>query len=369
MTASQPVVDIQNISKRYGRTAALDRVSFELKRGECVALLGPSGCGKTTTLRILAGFERPDAGVVAIDGRDMSNARPYERNIGLVFQDYALFPHMTVAENVEYGMKRRGVPKAERERRRREVLRLVRLDGLDERRPSQLSGGQQQRVAMARALAPNPSVMLLDEPLSNLDARLRHDLRHELREILSAAGTTTLIVTHDQEEAIAMADRIVLMNHGRIQQIGPPRSLYERPENAFVASFLGRCNWFDGVVESALPDGSALFRTTEGLALRVRLPDPRVGAPAPSGVAVRPERLHVVEAGTELDGDFNRLPATVTRLHYLGADLRFDLTLPEGRRLEAVVKADGRPLPAPGDTVAVAVAPADCVPVAGDLPQ
>ena len=353
-----PVVAFRSVGKSFAETPALDGVSFDVAPGECVALLGPSGCGKTTTLRILAGFEVPDAGVVAIGGRDMWGVPTYERPIGLVFQDYALFPHMTVAENVDYGLKRRGFPKGERAARNAELMALVRLTGLEDRRPSQLSGGQQQRVALARALAPRPALLLLDEPLSNLDARLRHDLRRELREILRSVGTTTLMVTHDQDEALAMADRIVLMNTGRIEQVGSPQDVYGAPASRFAAHFLGRCNWIEGQWTDA-PDpgvrcGPVVFRTA------------RPASAGVAGLVIRPERVRLAAGDAPLGP--NRFVARVASVRYLGADLAIDLDL-GGCRLEASRKADGRQVPSVGDEVIVEIDPEACIPIPPEEPS
>jgi ABC-type Fe3+/spermidine/putrescine transport system ATPase subunit len=300
--------------------------------------------------RILAGFETPDEGAVAIDGRNMRGVPTFERPIGLVFQDYALFPHMSVAENIDYGLKRRGVPRADRAGRRAEVLRLVRLAGLEERRPAELSGGQQQRVALARALAPRPALLLLDEPLSNLDARLRQDLRQELRAILKAADTTTLMVTHDQEEALAMSDRVVLMNRGRTEQIGTPAEVYARPATRFAATFLGRCNWIEGRW-----DGRA-FVSEGGLVARVA--EPPSGTSPRIALTVRPERIRL--AGGTGVGVPNRYLATIEACRFLGPDLGLDLVI-SGHRLEASLKADGRPVPAKGDDVMVEIDPEACI--------
>ena len=347
-----PVVAFRSVGKRFGPLTALDDVSFDVAPGECVALLGPSGCGKTTTLRIVAGFETPDGGAVAIGGRDMRGIPTFERPIGLVFQDYALFPHMNVAENVDYGLKRRGVPRAERAGRQAEVLRLVRLSGLEDRRPAELSGGQQQRVALARALAPRPALLLLDEPLSNLDARLRQDLRQELRAILKAAGTTTLMVTHDQEEALAMADRVVLMNAGRIEQVGRPDQLYAKPATRFAATFLGRCNWIDGRWNS----DAKVFAAEGGLIARVA--DPPSGDSARVTLGVRPERIRLTIGAPE--GRPNIYTAQVAARHFLGPDLGLDLIL-AGHRLEASLKADGRGVPCEGEVVTVEIDPEACM--------
>ena len=280
---------LEGLRRSYGASVAVDRVDLTVAQGELVALLGPSGCGKTTTLRMVAGFVAPSAGRVLIGGRDVTRTPPYGRDTAMVFQGYALFPHMTVAENVGFGLEMRGVARAERRQRVVEALRLVRLEGLAERRPQQLSGGQQQRVALARALVVGPSVFLLDEPLSNLDARLRAEVRIEIRALQQRLGLTTLFVTHDQEEALTMSDRLVVMDRGRVRQSGTPQDLYERPDNLFVAGFLGRCNFFRGTNDA----GS--FRAA-GVAL-----------PCDSGagtvLAVRPERVSLLPPGAgALDG-------------------------------------------------------------------
>jgi len=237
---------IEHLSKRYGETSVVKDLSLDIPQGEFLVLLGPSGCGKTTTLRMVAGFIEPSGGSITLDGRDVTTLPPWKRNTGLVFQSYALFPHLTVDENVAFGLEMRKVPAQEMRERVCEALRLVRLDGFGDRLPRQLSGGQQQRVALARALAFRPDVLLLDEPLSNLDAKLREEVRVEIRELQQKLGITTVMVTHDQDEALSMADRLVVMAHGEVQQVGSQRDLYERPAGRFVASFVGRSNFLEG---------------------------------------------------------------------------------------------------------------------------
>lgn len=244
-------IELRDIIKRFGEFEL--KVSLSVKDGELLTLLGPSGCGKTTTLRIIAGLEKPDKGRVYFDGRDITDLPPYERNIGLVFQDYALFPHMTVFKNVAFGLEVRRVPRMEIEKRVREVLDLVGLRGFENRLPEELSGGQQQRVALARALVIEPDVLLLDEPLSNLDAKVREKLRGEIKRIVKELGITTIYVTHDQEEAMVLSDRIAVMNFGRIEQVGEPYDLYYNPKNEFVANFLGISN----IVELEAKEGRA----------------------------------------------------------------------------------------------------------------
>jgi len=240
--AEPPAIRVLGLRKNYGPVVALDGVDITIERGEFFTLLGPSGSGKTTLLRLIAGFERPDAGVIELDGRDISRVPPYSRDVNTVFQDYALFPHMTVAENVQYGLRVRRVPKAERRDRATRALEMVRLDGLGERKPTQLSGGQRQRVALARAIVNEPQVLLLDEPLGALDFKLRQEMQIELQHVQREVGITFVYVTHDQEEALAMSDRIAVLSNGKIEQVGTPLEVYERPQTDFVAGFIGISN-------------------------------------------------------------------------------------------------------------------------------
>src|SRR6476659_5284925 len=275
-------LDIDRLDKRYGDFYAVRDVSLEIAEGEFLVLLGPSGCGKTTTLRMIAGFIEPSAGHVRLAGQDVTLLPPWKRNAGMVFQSYALFPHMTVAQNVAFGLEMRKLPRADIERRVEEALALVRLGGYGGRLPRQLSGGQQQRVALARALAIRPDVLLLDEPLSNLDAKLREEVRLEIRELQRQLGLTTVMVTHDQEEALTVADRLVVMADGLVRQVGSQRGLYERPSDRFVAGFVGRSTFLAGHVTAP-----GAFETAGGLRLKCR-PD---GALGPAALALRPERL------------------------------------------------------------------------------
>ncbi len=250
-TEQQAVVSLRGIYRRFGRVTALNGIDLDIREGEFFALLGPSGCGKTTLLRIIAGLERPDSGTVFIDGADMTTIAPNNRPVNMVFQTYALFPHMTVAENVAYGLRMEGLAREVIATRVQEALALVRLEGMEDRRPDALSGGQRQRVALARALVKRPRVLLLDEPLSALDARLREEMRLELSGLQMRLGLTFVLVTHDQDEALSMADRIAVMRNGKIEQVDEPEGLYERPCNRFVAEFIGNINFLDSIVEKA----------------------------------------------------------------------------------------------------------------------
>ncbi len=310
-----PALELIGLVKRFGTATVVDRVSLQVAGGEIVALLGPSGCGKTTTLRMIAGFETPDEGIIRVNGDAIDGLPTFRREMGIVFQDYALFPHMTVAGNIEYGMRKRGWNAKTRIVRREELMSLVRLEGLGDRRPSALSGGQQQRVALARALANRPRLLLLDEPLSNLDARLRLTLRNELREILKRVELTTVIVTHDQEEAMALADRIAVMSHGRILQVGTAREIYETPATRFVAEFVGRTIWFEGRVTDD-PDGHGLrhFTTTDGFTFQVGS-QPPTSEETTTHLAVRPENI-VFNPAQDIE---NRMTALVVSREYLGS--------------------------------------------------
>jgi len=300
-------LQLTGLTKTYGDFRAVAGVDLDIAQGELVVLLGPSGCGKTTTLRMIAGFVAPTAGEIRLGGEDITRRPPWKRNTGLVFQSYALFPHLTVANNVAFGLRMRKVPAGEIADRLAEVLRLVRLEALADRLPRELSGGQQQRVALARALVIEPDILLLDEPLSNLDAKLRHEVRVEIRELQKKLGLTTVMVTHDQEEALTMADRLVVMSNGQVQQVGSQRELYEHPANTFVAGFVGRTNFLRGRIEAP-----GLFRSESGLAIRC----PADAAAGGRVLALRPERL-TLSAAAPVD-PANCFPATVEFASYLG---------------------------------------------------
>jgi len=335
-------LEIRNLAKRYGDFHAVRDVSLSVADGEFLVLLGPSGCGKTTTLRMVAGFIEPSAGTVTLGGADVTVLPPWKRNAGMVFQSYALFPHMTVAQNVAFGLEMRKVPRADVERRVEETLALVRLKGYGGRLPRQLSGGQQQRVALARALAIRPDVLLLDEPLSNLDAKLRQEVRVEIRELQRQMGLTTVMVTHDQEEALTMADRLVVMNEGEVRQVGSQRDLYERPTDRFVAGFVGRSTFLEGAVEAP-----GRFRTDGGLALACT-----GGMPGKASLSLRPERVEIAAAAQP--GLDNSLPGTVEFVSYLGALIDIHVRLSPADRLVAqIANRDGGFAPEVGQHVHV----------------
>ncbi len=288
--AAQPLVEFRAVTKRFGGVTAVADVSLSLYPREFFALLGPSGCGKTTLMRMLAGFETPDEGQILLDGVDITAVPPHLRPVNMMFQSYALFPHLSVADNIGYGLKREGLPRAEIDRRVAEMLALVKLDGLDKRRPDQLSGGQRQRVALARALAKRPKLLLLDEPMAALDRKLRESTQFELMDIQSELGTTFMVVTHDQDEAMTMADRMAVMDHGRLVQIAPPDVIYEAPVSRHVAEFVGDINILEGHVESVEGD---LVSVATPLAGIVELDEeaPALSPGAPVLVGLRPEKI------------------------------------------------------------------------------
>ena len=322
-------LDVQALVKRYSDTVVVGPVSFAAAEGEFLSLLGPSGCGKTTTLRCIAGFETATGGDVLIDGRSILGLPPNRRDVGLVFQSYALFPHLTVFENVAFGLRLRQRPAPEIARRVADALRLVDLAGLEGRHPSQLSGGQQQRVALARCLALEPRLLLLDEPLSNLDLKLRIQMRSEIRKLQRRLGKTAIYVTHDQGEALALSDRIVVMSAGRIEQIGTPREVYETPRTRFVADFIGASNLLAGVVE---PSGTTI-RVGDA-----RLTSRDASVPGPVTVLIRPERIRVVAPDTA-PASGNLLSARVAEVVYLGEDLQLTLEVDGGISLAVSLKA------------------------------
>ncbi len=318
-----PYLSLQNLVKKFparggsGEVLAVDNISLDIERGEFITLLGPSGCGKTTTLRLIAGFEFPTSGRIVLDGKDIAPLSPDKREMSMVFQSYAIFPHLSVFENIAYGLKIKKFSKEEIMRRVGEVLALTDLEGLENRAPNQLSGGQQQRVALARALVMEPKVLLLDEPLSNLDAKLREQMRVELRRIQSKLGITSVYVTHDQVEAMALSDRIVVMNEGRIEQVGPPWKVYRNPANEFVANFIGRANFVDGEVVTV--EGERLVVKALGGILDIPQPPDTRHPGEKVRLVVRPEAI--ILDGHAKDG----FPAVVRRSTYLGSLIEYDL--------------------------------------------
>ena len=315
-------IRLESVTKRFAETLAVDDLSLEIPRGSFFAMLGPSGCGKTTTLRMVGGFEDPTAGRVFLGGIDVTDHPPFRRDVNTVFQSYALFPHLSVERNVSFGLERKKVGKEEVRRRVGEILDLVQLTGLDKRRPQQLSGGQQQRVALARALVNHPRALLLDEPLGALDLRLRRQLQIELKRIQADIGITFVHVTHDQEEAMSMADTIAVMNHGRIEQAGAAPELYETPRTEFVASFLGVSNLVDARLREA--DGAlARVQTHDGATLRV--PTEQIGPHGSDAVrvGVRPEKVTLVPAGTDAPEGANVLRGTVVVASFLGVSIQY----------------------------------------------
>ncbi len=349
-------ITIENVTKRFGSVTAVDSASIEVKRGELFFLLGPSGCGKTTLLRLIAGFHQPDAGRILFDDRPIDSTPPHKRNTGMVFQNYALWPHMTVAENVAYGLDVRKVSAKEKAQRVQRALQTVRMEAYADRKPNQLSGGQQQRVALARALVIEPDVILLDEPLSNLDAKLRIEMRQEIRRIHEQTGITTVYVTHDQKEALSMAQRLAVMRDGRIEQVGSPREVYTRPVSAFVAEFIGEINFAPAKVLG--PDE---IETPLG---RVRASS--AGRPAGQDAlcAVRPEAVRVLPRGEESEAPpaagANAWPAVVVSQTYLGEVEQYRLRAGELEWKALAVNPKGEQTPA-GAPVWLAFDPDDVV--------
>lgn len=320
---SQAIV-LTDLRKNFGQVQAVAGVNLEIADGEFFAMLGPSGSGKTTVLRLIAGFEIPDSGSILIDGVNVSDTPPFNRDVNTVFQDYALFPHMSVQKNVEYGLRVKGVAKAERESRAKRALERVKLVGYEDRKPSQLSGGQRQRVALARAIVNEPKVLLLDEPLGALDLKLRHEMQKELKELQTQLGITFIFVTHDQEEALTMADRIAVFNQGQIIQVGSPKDIYEKPANEFVAGFVGISNLLHESASQQILGKSGVF-------------------------SIRPEKIKI---GSHLD---RKTSGTVSQLQFLGSFTRVDIELPQGDRLTLLQENDGSDSSNPevGSTIAI----------------
>ncbi|MGN0103350.1 ABC transporter ATP-binding protein [Bifidobacterium thermacidophilum] len=332
-------ITLTDVTKRFGSFVAIDHLSLSVRQGEFFSMLGPSGSGKTTTLRLIAGFEKPTSGVIALDGEDVTAKAPFDRDVNTVFQDYALFPHMNVLDNVAYGLKVRGVAKKERYDRAHAMLELVQLDSKADYRIRQLSGGQQQRVALARALVLKPKVLLLDEPLSALDMKLRQQMQVELKHLQRELGITFVFVTHDQQEAMVMSDRIAVFNKGRIQQMGTPSEIYDHPANDFVAGFVGTTNL-----------------VPQQLSYDAGLGDGRY--------AIRPERI-TFSVSSEQSADGILTKGTVSDCTYLGTEYRIIVTLP-GNVAFTVVRPAGESVPDPGDTLALAWNKSDMIALDGD---
>lgn len=319
-----PVLKLDRLSKSYGNAMAVDDLSLDIKANEFVTFLGPSGCGKSTTLRMIGGFETPTSGQILVQGMDQTRVPPNRRNVNMVFQDYALFPHLTVSRNVGFGLEMQGKPRDEIDASVAKLLALVRLEAFGERRPSQLSGGQRQRVALARALAPNPPVLLLDEPLGALDAKLRREMQSELRRLQRTTAKTFILVTHDQEEALTMSDTIVVMNNGRIEQSGTPDELYDDPRTEFVAKFMGEMNFFAGQLASVSGDDVVVdFKGTKLRGRRAHV-TPRDGEQVLA--VVRPEHI-AISASAPPDGGANVLRAKLKDRIYRGNELRYVVTV------------------------------------------
>jgi spermidine/putrescine transport system ATP-binding protein len=343
MNAGDVDVRLERVTKQFNDVTAVDDLDLDIKRGEFFSMLGPSGCGKTTTLRMIGGFEEPTAGTVYLNGQDVTGLPPYKRDVNTVFQSYALFPHLDVHENVAFGLRRKKVQKGDISERVLEALRLVDLPGFERRKPSQLSGGQQQRVALARALVNQPQVLLLDEPLGALDLKLRKQMQLELKRIQAEVGITFIYVTHDQEEAMTMSDRLAVMRHGRIEQIGAPADVYEDPQNEFVAGFLGASNLLDGEVKDRAGD-MATLRLEGGMAIRV--PVERVNSTDRMVKAgVRPEKIRVERDEGEPQDGYNAVSGTLRLMTFIGVSHQYTVDLPTGRTMTAFEQNVGKENP------------------------
>ena len=358
--APPPALALRGLRKTFGAVVAVDDVSLEAAPGEFLSLLGPSGCGKSTILRMVAGLVEPDSGQVVLAGADITRVPVHRRHLGLVFQSYALFPHMTVFENVAFGLRRRGVGDAELRARVGRLLDLVQLGPLDARHPRELSGGQQQRVALARALVTEPGVLLLDEPLSNLDALLRDEMRVELKRLQERLGTTMIFVTHDQAEALTLSDRVVVMDRGRVEQVGRPEDVYRRPATGFVARFLGRANFLAGVV--AHRDAREIGITLDGGGSIVAAARGEAGPGQRVQVALRQESIRLVSGRP--DAGANYFPVTVVFHAFAGAAHHYVVQLDDGRELEVVAPGAEPPI-ARGAKLAIAWPPEDVIVLAG----
>jgi putrescine transport system ATP-binding protein len=364
--AEPPLLRIEAVQKTFDQIVAVDQLSLDIAAGEFFALLGPSGCGKTTLLRMLAGFEAPDAGRILLDGRDIAAVLPHQRPVNMMFQNYALFPHLSVGANIAFGLKRAGMPRSEIVTRVAEMLALVKLEGLAKRRPDQLSGGQKQRVALARSLARRPKVLLLDEPLAALDKKLREQTQLELMQLQRRLGTTFIIVTHDQEEAMTMADRIGVMDSGRLEQVATPRQLYEAPNSRWIAEFVGDINMIEGRIEQRSEQRWTIATRVAGTVIAAA-PRQSNGKTAVC-VAIRPEKVKLSRRGPASDavnaGTLNRLAGVVTEISYLGGHTVYQVKLDAGANLRASLANTARldiDAYSSGQRVVAWFAPDDCV--------
>lgn len=362
--ASEFAVEMQDVLKQFvtpegGILAAVNRVTMQIKDGEFFSLLGPSGCGKTTSLRMIAGFELPTDGKILIHGKEMSQVPAFQRPINTVFQQYALFPHMTVEQNIGFGLEMKGVSKADRSKRVSEALEMVRLPGMEMRRPKQLSGGQQQRIALARALVNKPEVLLLDEPLGALDLKLRKEMQLELKTLQREVGITFIYVTHDQEEALTMADRIAVMDKGKVLQVGTPEEIYETPTTRFVADFIGETNFLQGML-SGTEGNCGIVKLDGSTIIKAGMNEPSLSDDQPVTIAIRPEKINLFavegrvrypDGSSDLaseyktavmrDPDINMVEGTITSTNYIGTDTRYVVTFGEGLHLVARVQNYG----------------------------
>jgi spermidine/putrescine transport system ATP-binding protein len=362
-------VRLVDVVKKFGDTAAVDHIDLEVRDGEFFSLLGPSGCGKTTTLRMIGGFEQPTSGLIELQGQDVTWLPPYRRNVNTVFQNYALFPHLTIFENVAFGLRRKGVKSDDIKSRVTEMLKLVELPGFEARKPTQISGGQAQRVALARALINRPAVLLLDEPLGALDLKLRKQMQVELKRIQQEVGITFIYVTHDQEEAMTMSDRIAVMNRGRYEQLGDPESLYERPTTRFVAGFLGISNLIPATVESIEGD----YATARiGDAARIKVPRALVNGTKSVSIGVRPEKIRLSERSADSPEGHNRLIGVVRDASYMGVSTQYLVESHDGNLTvyeQNVVRATRAELWARGDEVQMTWSPDHSFVVPADGPE
>jgi spermidine/putrescine transport system ATP-binding protein len=355
-----PSVDVRlvQVTKAYGDVLAVDHIDLEVHRGEFFSLLGPSGCGKTTTLRMIGGFEQPTSGLIELQGQDVTWLPPYQRNVNTVFQNYALFPHLTIYENVAFGLRRKGVKGDAVKSRVADMLKLVQLEGYERRKPTQISGGQAQRVALARALINQPAVLLLDEPLGALDLKLRKQMQVELKRIQQEVEITFIYVTHDQEEAMTMSDRIAVMNKGHYEQLGDPETLYERPTTRFVAGFLGISNLLAGRTDGGADD-YALVRLSDDTVVRV--PRKAVKTTGPVHIGVRPEKIRLHDLADVVAERSNRLAGTVRDASYMGVSTQYQVEIHDGARVtvyeQNVERARHSELWAPGEQVVLSWSP------------